>query len=178
MDQHDPFAFVGLTYDDVMLLPGHTDVIPSEADTSSRLTRRIGLASPLVSSAMDTVTESRMAIAMARQGGLGVLHRNLSIEDQAAHVDKVKRSESGMISNPVTTTPESTVAEDVTLIAFDCPHDGEVQLYRITDGGHAWPGSRFSGQLAAAIGRTTMSIDADELIWSFFVQHPMPPTGG
>ena len=111
MDQHDPFAFVGLTYDDVMLLPGHTDVIPSEADTSSRLTRRISLRSPLVSSAMDTVTESRMAIAMARQGGIGVLHRNLSIEDQAAHVDKVKRSESGMITNPVTTTPDATVAE-------------------------------------------------------------------
>jgi IMP dehydrogenase len=108
---HDPFAFVGLTYDDVMLLPGHTDVIPSEADTSSRLTRRISLHAPLVSSAMDTVTESRMAIAMARQGGLGVLHRNLSIEDQASHVDKVKRSESGMITNPVTTTPEATVAE-------------------------------------------------------------------
>jgi IMP dehydrogenase len=111
MDQHDPFAFIGLTYDDVMLLPGHTDVIPSEADTASRLTRRISLHSPLVSSAMDTVTESRMAIAMARQGGIGVLHRNLSIEDQAAHVDKVKRSESGMITNPVTTTPDATVAE-------------------------------------------------------------------
>jgi IMP dehydrogenase len=111
MDQPDPFGFIGLTYDDVMLLPGHTDVIPSEADTSSRLTRRITLSSPLVSSAMDTVTESRMAIAMARQGGLGVLHRNLSIEDQATHVDKVKRSESGMISNPVTTTPDATVAE-------------------------------------------------------------------
>lgn len=110
-DRRDPFAFVGLTYDDVMLLPGHTDVIPSEADTSSRLTRRIALASPLVSSAMDTVTESRMAIAMARQGGIGVLHRNLSIADQAAHVDKVKRSESGMISNPVTTTPDASVAE-------------------------------------------------------------------
>ena len=111
MDQPDPFGFIGLTYDDVMLLPGHTDVIPSEADTSSRLTRSITLNSPLVSSAMDTVTESRMAIAMARQGGLGVLHRNLSIEDQAMHVDKVKRSESGMISNPVTTTPDATVAE-------------------------------------------------------------------
>ena len=111
MDQPDPFGFVGLTYDDVMLLPGHTDVIPSEADTSSRLTKRISVASPLLSSAMDTVTESRMAIAMARQGGLGVLHRNLSIEDQAAHVDKVKRSESGMITNPVTTTPDATVAE-------------------------------------------------------------------
>jgi IMP dehydrogenase len=111
MDQPDPFGFIGLTYDDVMLLPGHTDVIPSEADTSSRLTRRITLVSPLLSSAMDTVTESRMAIAMARNGGIGILHRNLSIEDQATHVDKVKRSESGMITNPVTTTPESTVAE-------------------------------------------------------------------
>ncbi|HWD61108.1 MAG TPA: IMP dehydrogenase, partial [Humibacter sp.] len=109
MDQADPFGFMGLTYDDVMLLPAHTDVIPSEADTSSRLSRRITVASPLLSSAMDTVTEARMAIAMARQGGLGVLHRNLSIEDQAVMVDKVKRSESGMVSNPVTTTPDATV---------------------------------------------------------------------
>ncbi|MGN6743372.1 MAG: IMP dehydrogenase, partial [Amnibacterium sp.] len=107
----DPFGFLGLTYDDVMLLPGHTDVIPSEADTSTRLTRRIRLAAPLLSSAMDTVTESRMAIAMARQGGLGVIHRNLSIEDQAAHVDRVKRSESGMITDPVTTRPDATIAE-------------------------------------------------------------------
>src|ERR1700712_662525 len=111
MDQPDPFGLLGLTYDDVMLLPGHTDVIPSEADTSSRLTRRIRVASPLISSAMDTVTESRMAIAMARNGGLGVLHRNLSIEDQAAFVDKVKRSESGMITNPITISPDATVAE-------------------------------------------------------------------
>ncbi|RZS56522.1 inosine-5'-monophosphate dehydrogenase [Microcella putealis] len=111
MDQPDPFGFVGLTYDDVMLLPAHTDVIPSEADTTSRLTKRIRVFAPLISSAMDTVTESRMAIAMARQGGLGVLHRNLSIDDQAEQVDKVKRSESGMITNPVTTTPDATVAE-------------------------------------------------------------------
>ncbi|MCX7523269.1 IMP dehydrogenase [Microbacterium sp. STN6] len=111
MDQTDPFGFIGLTYDDVMLLPGHTNVIPSEADTSSRLTKRITVASPLLSSAMDTVTESRMAVAMARNGGIGILHRNLSIDDQAAHVDKVKRSESGMITNPVTTTPDATVAD-------------------------------------------------------------------
>jgi IMP dehydrogenase len=111
MDQPDPFGFIGLTYDDVMLLPGHTDVIPSEASTASRLTKRISVNVPLLSAAMDTVTESRMAIAMARQGGIGILHRNLSIEDQAAYVDKVKRSESGMITNPVTTTPDATVAE-------------------------------------------------------------------
>jgi IMP dehydrogenase len=111
MEQPDPFGFVGLTYDDVMLLPAHTDVIPSEAETASRLTKRIRVFAPLLSSAMDTVTESRMAIAMARQGGIGVLHRNLSIEEQAEQVDKVKRSESGMITNPVTTTPDATVAE-------------------------------------------------------------------
>ena len=79
MDTRDPFGFTGLTYDDVMLLPGRTDVIPSEADTSTQLSRRIRLAVPLVSSAMDTVTEERMAIAMARQGGIGILHRNLSV---------------------------------------------------------------------------------------------------
>ncbi|ARJ04651.1 inosine-5'-monophosphate dehydrogenase [Cnuibacter physcomitrellae] len=109
--ENDPFGTLGLTYDDVMLLPGHTDVIPSEADTSSRLTRRIQVAVPLLSAAMDTVTESRMAVAMARQGGLGILHRNLSIADQAEQVDRVKRSESGMVTDPVTTTADATVAE-------------------------------------------------------------------
>ncbi len=102
---------MGLTYDDVMLLPAHTDVIPSDADTTTQLTKRIRVYAPLVSAAMDTVTEERMAIAMARQGGLGVLHRNLSIEDQASAADKVKRSESGMITNPVTITPDATVAD-------------------------------------------------------------------
>lgn len=111
MTVHNPFGFTGLTYDDVMLLPAHTDVIPSEAKTSSRLTKRISLWAPIVSSAMDTVTEARMAIGMARQGGIGIIHRNLSIEDQATQVDKVKRSESGMISNPVTTSPDASVAE-------------------------------------------------------------------
>ncbi|PYI67202.1 IMP dehydrogenase [Arthrobacter livingstonensis] len=108
---HDPFAFVGLTYDDVLLLPGHTNVIPSEADTSSHVSKRITVATPLLSAAMDTVTESRMAIAMARQGGLGVVHRNLSIERQAEEVDLVKRSESGMITDPVTVGPDATLAE-------------------------------------------------------------------
>jgi IMP dehydrogenase len=102
---------LALTFDDVLLLPAESDVIPSEVDTSTRLTRGVRLSMPLVSSAMDTVTEARMAIAMARQGGIGVLHRNLSIDDQAQQADLVKRSEAGMVSNPVTVSPEATVAE-------------------------------------------------------------------
>ena len=107
----DPFGFTGLTYDDVLLLPGNTDVIPSDADTSTRLSKRITLNTPIISAAIDTVTDSAMAIAMARLGGMGVIHRNLSIEDQAAHVDRVKRSESGMIINPVTIGADATIAE-------------------------------------------------------------------
>ncbi len=107
----DKFAALGLTYDDVLLLPGETDVVPSEVDTTARLTRELTLRIPLVSSAMDTVTESRMAIAMARQGGIGVLHRNLSIEDQAYQVDLVKRTQTGMISNPVTIGPKATLED-------------------------------------------------------------------
>ena len=107
----DKFAALGLTYDDVLLLPGETDVVPSEVDTTARLTRELSLKIPLVSSAMDTVTESRMAIAMARQGGIGVLHRNLSIEDQAYQVDLVKRTQTGMITNPVTIGPKATLEE-------------------------------------------------------------------
>ncbi len=107
----DKFAPLGLTYDDVLLLPGETDVIPSEVDTTSRLTREISLRVPLISAAMDTVTESRMAIAMARQGGLGVLHRNLSIEDQAYQVDLVKRTQTGRITNPVTIGPDATLED-------------------------------------------------------------------
>ena len=110
-EQTDPFGVVGLTFDDVLLLPYESDVVPSAADTSSRVSKRVEVAVPLLSSAMDTVTEARMAIAMARQGGLGVLHRNLSIDEQAAHVDLVKRSEAGMITNPVTTQPTATLAE-------------------------------------------------------------------
>ena len=107
----DKFSTLGLTFDDVLLLPGETDVVPSDVDTTSRLTREIDIRIPLVSSAMDTVTESRMAIAMARQGGVGVLHRNLSVEDQAGQVDLVKRSESGMIAHPVTVEPDATLAQ-------------------------------------------------------------------
>jgi IMP dehydrogenase len=101
----------GLTFDDVLLLPAESDVVPSQVDTSTRLTRELTVRIPLVSSAMDTVTEARMAIAMARQGGVGILHRNLSIEEQAAQVDLVKRSEAGMVTNPVTCGPDDTLAD-------------------------------------------------------------------
>ena len=103
------FGFTGLTYDDVLLLPDASDIVPSGVDTTTRLTRNINLRIPLVSSAMDTVTEARMAIAMARQGGVGVLHRNLSVEQQANQVDLVKRSEAGMVTNPVTCSPNDTL---------------------------------------------------------------------
>ncbi|GAB2696139.1 IMP dehydrogenase [Thalassiella azotivora] len=109
--EHGLFGLEGLTFDDVLLVPYPSDVVPSDADTRSRVSRRVEVAVPLLSSAMDTVTEARMAIAMARQGGLGVLHRNLSAEDQAAQVDLVKRSEAGMITHPVTTGPDATLAE-------------------------------------------------------------------
>ncbi len=105
------FGPPALTFDDVLLLPAHSTLLPSDADTSARLTRRITLHMPLVSSAMDTVTEARMAVAMARIGGIGVLHRNMSIEAQAHQVDIVKRSEAGMITNPVTCGPDATIAE-------------------------------------------------------------------
>src|ERR1700761_4406932 len=105
------FAPLGLTFDDVLLLPAASDVVPSEVDLATRLSREISLRSPLVSSAMDTVTESRMAIAMARQGGIGILHRNLSIEDQAYQVDLVKRTQTGMIANPVTIGPDATLEQ-------------------------------------------------------------------
>ncbi len=105
------FASLGLTYDDVLLLPGSSDLNPNEIDTSTRLTREISIKVPLISAAMDTVTESRMAIAMAREGGIGVLHRNLSIEDQAYQVDLVKRTQTGMISNPITIGPDATLED-------------------------------------------------------------------
>jgi IMP dehydrogenase len=107
----DKFSLIGLTYDDVLLLPDASDLVPSEADTRTRLTRNVSLKIPLVSSAMDTVTESRMAIAMARQGGIGVLHYNMQPENQATQVEIVKRSEAGMVTDPITCSPDATIGE-------------------------------------------------------------------
>src|SRR5258708_5076915 len=101
----------GLTFDDVLLLPARSDVVPAQTDTRTWLTRRIGLNIPVVSSAMDTVTESHLAIALAQQGGIGMIHRNMAVDRQAEEVDRVKRSESGMIVDPVTVDPEQRISD-------------------------------------------------------------------
>ena len=112
----EKFAKEGLTFDDVLLVPAESAVLPNEVSTATRLTRTIALELPLVSAAMDTVTEARMAIALARHGGIGILHRNLSIAEQAAEVDKVKRSESGLIVEPLTLPPDALVADALALM--------------------------------------------------------------
>src|SRR6187455_3078998 len=101
----------GLTFDDVLLVPAYSEILPAEADTRTRFSRNISLNIPLCSSAMDTVTEASLAIALAQQGGIGVIHKNFSIEQQAEEVDKVKRSESGMIVDPVTVIDSALVSE-------------------------------------------------------------------
>ena len=119
-EAYDPlqrFGQMGLTFDDVCLVPAASDVVPAQVSTATMLTRDIQLAIPLMSAAMDTVTEARLAIAIAREGGLGVIHRNLSIEDQVTEVDKVKRSESGMIVDPVTLGPDDLVGAALDLMA-------------------------------------------------------------
>ena len=105
-----------LTFDDVLLVPRHSDVLPTQVDVSTRLTRNIRLNVPLVSAAMDTVTESRLAIAMAQHGGIGIIHKNLAIEEQASEVDRVKRSESGMIVDPITLSPTHRIYEALELM--------------------------------------------------------------
>jgi IMP dehydrogenase len=113
----DKFAREGLAFDDVLLIPAASEVLPNDVSTRTRLTRELELAIPVVSAAMDTVTEARLAIALARAGGIGIIHRNLSIEDQVAEVDKVKRSEAGMIVEPVTLPPEARVSKALDLMA-------------------------------------------------------------
>src|SRR3990172_8533443 len=105
-----------LTFDDVLLVPRHSEVLPTQVDVSTQLTRNIRLNVPLVSAAMDTVTESRLAIAMAQHGGIGVIHKNLSIDEQSSEVDRVKRSESGMIVNPITPPPANRIYEALELM--------------------------------------------------------------
>ena len=156
----EKFAMLGLTYDDVLLLPDASNVIPSEVDTSTKLTREITLKIPLLSSAMDTVTEARMAIAMARQGGLGILHRNLSIEDQAAQVDLVKRSEAGMITHPVTCLATDTL-EDVDRL---CAH------YRIS----GVPVVDADGKLLGIVTNRDMCFEDDKHRKVGDVMTPMP----
>src|SRR5882724_10366516 len=154
------FAQLGLTFDDVLLLPGASDVVPSEVDTTSRLSRNIALRVPLISSAMDTVTEARMAIAMARQGGVGVLHRNLSIEEQAQQVDLVKRSEAGMITDPVTCGPDATIADVERL----CAH------YRIS----GVPVTSDDGTLLGIVTNRDIRFEADHSVKVAAVMTPMP----
>ena len=107
----DKIQAEGLTFDDVLLIPAYSEVLPRTVDISSRFSRNIVLNTPIVSAAMDTVTEAEMAIALAREGGIGVIHKNMSIEAQAAHVRKVKRAENGMIYDPITIGKENTVGD-------------------------------------------------------------------
>jgi IMP dehydrogenase len=116
LDLDRKFAKEGLTFDDVLLVPAESRVLPNDVSTTTRLTRSIELSIPVVSAAMDTVTEARLAIALAREGGIGIVHRNLSIEEQVAEVDKVKRSESGMIVEPVTLPPDALVRDALGLM--------------------------------------------------------------
>jgi IMP dehydrogenase len=151
---------LGLTFDDVLLLPAESDVVPGEVLTSTPLSRRITLRVPLVSSAMDTVTEARMAIAMARQGGIGVLHRNLAIDEQAQQVDLVKRSEAGMVTNPITCSPDDTMAQVDALCA----------RYRIS----GVPVVDADGMLVGIVTNRDMRFVADTSVLVRDIMTPMP----
>ncbi|MFJ1527038.1 IMP dehydrogenase [Streptomyces mirabilis] len=158
------FATLGLTYDDVLLLPGASEVLPNAVDTSSRISRNVRVNIPLLSAAMDKVTESRMAIAMARQGGVGVLHRNLSIEDQVNQVDLVKRSESGMVTDPITVNPDATLAEADALCA-----KFRISGVPVTDGG---------GKLLGIVTNRDMAFETDRSRQVREVMTPMPLVTG
>ncbi|GAB1328033.1 IMP dehydrogenase [Streptomyces sp. NPDC093260] len=160
----EKFATLGLTYDDVLLLPGASEVLPNAVDTSSRISRNVRVNIPLLSAAMDKVTESRMAIAMARLGGVGVLHRNLSIEDQANQVDLVKRSESGMVANPITIHPEATLAEADALCA----------KFRIS----GTPVTDPAGRLLGIVTNRDMAFETDRSRRVSEVMTPMPLVTG
>ena len=158
------FGLLGLTYDDVLLLPGASEVLPNQVDTSSLVSRNVRVNIPLLSAAMDKVTEARMAIAMARQGGVGVLHRNLSIEDQANQVDLVKRSESGMVTDPITCHPDATLAEADALCA----------KYRIS----GVPVTDPAGKLLGIVTNRDMAFETDHSRQVREVMTPMPLVTG
>ncbi|SDK73966.1 IMP dehydrogenase [Streptomyces indicus] len=160
----EKFATLGLTYDDVLLLPGASEVLPNAVDTSSRISRNVRVNIPLLSAAMDKVTESRMAIAMARQGGVGVLHRNLSIEDQVNQVDLVKRSESGMVTDPITVNPDATLAEADALCA-----KFRISGVPVTDG---------NGKLLGIVTNRDMAFETDRSRQVREVMTPMPLVTG
>ncbi len=158
------FATLGLTYDDVLLLPGASDMAPDQIDTASYISKNVRVNIPLLSAAMDKVTESRMAIAMARQGGVGVLHRNLSIADQANQVDLVKRSESGMVTDPITVHPDATLAEaDAICAKF------RISGVPVTDQG---------GKLLGIVTNRDMAFESDRSRQVREVMTPMPLVTG
>ncbi|MFE7100203.1 IMP dehydrogenase, partial [Streptomyces erythrochromogenes] len=160
----DKFATLGLTYDDVLLLPGASDMAPNDIDTSSLISRNVRVNIPLLSAAMDKVTEARMAIAMARQGGVGVLHRNLSIADQANQVDLVKRSESGMVTDPITVHPDATLREADELCA----------KFRIS----GVPVTDPAGKLLGIVTNRDMAFESDRSRQVREVMTPMPLVTG
>ncbi|MFI8186980.1 IMP dehydrogenase [Actinacidiphila glaucinigra] len=160
----DKFGLLGLTYDDVLLLPGASDVVPNQVDTRSKVSRNVSVNIPLLSAAMDKVTEARMAIAMARQGGVGVLHRNLSVEDQVNQVDLVKRSESGMVTDPITVHPDATLAEA----------DALCGKFRIS----GVPVTDASGKLLGIVTNRDMAFESDRSQQVREVMTPMPLVTG
>ncbi|WP_329117043.1 IMP dehydrogenase [Streptomyces sp. NBC_01353] len=160
----EKFATLGLTYDDVLLLPGASDMAPDQIDTSSYISKNVRVNIPLLSAAMDKVTESRMAIAMARQGGVGVLHRNLSIADQANQVDLVKRSESGMVTDPITVNPDATLGEADAICA----------KFRIS----GVPVTDAAGKLLGIVTNRDMAFESDRSRQVREVMTPMPLVTG
>ena len=128
--REDKFGIQGLTFDDVLLIPAASDVLPNQVELSTQLTKDIKLNIPMISSGMDTVTESRMAIAMAREGGLGVIHKNMSIEEQAHEVDKVKRSEHGVIVDPIYLSPQNLLSD-----AEELMHKYKISGVPVTENG-------------------------------------------
>lgn len=160
----EKFATLGLTYDDVLLLPGASEVLPNAVDTSTLISRNVRVNIPLLSAAMDKVTEARMAIAMARQGGVGVLHRNLSVEDQVNQVDLVKRSESGMVTDPITVGPDATLAEADALCA----------KFRIS----GVPVTDPAGKLLGIVTNRDMAFESDRTRQVREVMTPMPLVTG